>query len=104
MKLLRYIVRTLEIFMWGQDYFLRPDEEDYDPFLDGEEDFFMDDLEDGLEIQPQKEPEGSPSWRVQVEYSNHTVQDISSYEDYLPERPEELYFSLLEYFDPEEEF
>lgn len=103
-KLLRYIVRTLEIFMWGQDYSLRPDEEDYDPFLDGEEDFFMDDLEDGLEIQPQKEPEGSPSWRVQVEYSNHTVQDISSYEDYLPERPEELYFSLLEYFDPEEEF
>lgn len=45
-KLLWYIVHTLEIFMWEQDYCLNPDEEDYDPFLDGEEDFFMDDLED----------------------------------------------------------
>ena len=53
-KLLRYIVHTLEIFMWEQDYSLRPDEGDYDPFLDGEEDFFMEDLEDGLEVQPPK--------------------------------------------------
>jgi hypothetical protein len=89
--------------MWEQDYCLNPDEEDYDPFLDGEEDFFMEDLEDGLEVQPPKEPEGSPSWRVQVEYSNHTVQDDSSYEDYLPERPEDLYLSLLEYFELKEE-
>lgn len=102
-KLLRYIVHTLEIFMWEQDYCLRSDNEDYDPFLDGEEDFFMDDLEDELEVQLPKEPEGRPSWQVQVEYSNHTVQDTSSYEDYLSERPEELYFSLLEYFEPEDE-
>ena len=86
-KLLRYIVHTLEIFMWEQDYSLRPDERDYDPFFDGEEDFFMEDLEDRLEIQPQKEPEGSLSWRVQVEYTNHTEQDICSYENYLPDRP-----------------
>ncbi len=46
---------------------------------------------DGLEIQPQQEPEGSPSWRVQVEYTNHTEQDICSYEDCLPDRPEEMY-------------
>ena len=46
-KLLRYIVHTLEIFMWEQD--------------------------------------------------------ICSYEDYLPDRPEELYLSLLEYFEPEDE-
>ena len=52
-KLLRYIVHTLEIFMWEQDYSLRPDEGDYDPFLD-EEDFFMEDLGDGLEVQPQR--------------------------------------------------
>lgn len=38
-KLLRYIVHTLEIFMWEQDYSLRPDEGDYDPFFDGKEDF-----------------------------------------------------------------
>ena len=102
-KLLRYIVHTLEIFMWEQDYCLNHDEEDYDPFLDGEEDFLMEDLEDRLEIQPPKEPEGSPSWWVQVEYANHTEQDICSYNDYLPDRPEELYLSLVEYFEPEEE-
>lgn len=44
-----------------------------------------------MEIQPQQEPEGSPSWRVQVEYTNHTEQDICSYEDCLPDRPEEMY-------------
>lgn len=98
-KLLRYIVHTLEIFMWEQDYSLRSDHEDYDLFLDGEEDFFMDDLEGILENQPPKEPEGSPSWCVQVEYTNHTKQDISGYNDYLPEHPEELYFSLSGYFD-----
>ena len=35
--------------------------------------------------------------------ANHTVQDDSSYEDYLPERPEDLYLSLLEYFELKEE-
>ena len=34
---------------------------------------------------------------------NHTEQDICSYEDYLPYRPEELYLSLLEYFESEDE-
>ena len=33
---------------------------------------------------------------VQVEYTNHTEQDVCSYEDYLPDRPEELYLSLLD--------
>ncbi len=47
--------------------------------------------------------EGSLSWRVQVEYTNHTEQDVCSYEDYLPDRPEELYLSLLEYFESEDE-
>ena len=88
---------------WERDYSLRPDEGDYDLFLDGEEDFFMEDLEDGLEVQPPTEPEGSLSWRIRVEYTNHTEQDICSYKDYLSDRPEELYLSLLEYFEPEDE-
>lgn len=49
------------------------------------------------------EPEGRPFWQVRVEYSNHAVQDIFCYGDYLPERPEELYFSLMEYFELDEE-
>ena len=101
-KLLRYIVHTLEVFMWEQDYSLTGDE---DGFLDDfftEDEFDEDDPEEMREVQP-KETEGRPSWRVQVEYTNHTEQDIISYDDYLPERPEELYFLLLEYFESEED-
>ena len=62
----------------------------------------MDDLEKKEEVLP-TEPEGRPFWQVQVEYSNHTVRNISSYEDYPPEHPEELYFSLLDFFESEDE-
>ncbi|MCX4300577.1 MAG: hypothetical protein OSJ73_26890 [Lachnospiraceae bacterium] len=34
---------------------------------------------------------------------HHTEQDMCSYNDDLSDRPEELYLSLLEYFEPEEE-
>ena len=54
-------------------------------------------------VQQTKEPDRNPSWRGQGEYTNHTEQDICSYEDHMPDRPEELYFSLLEYFEPEDE-
>lgn len=101
-KLLRYIVHTLEIFMWEQDYCLNPDEDDFFTDILSDEDFYVNDLEEKEEVLP-TEPEGRPFWQVRVEYSNHTVQDIYSYDAYLPERPEELYFSLLEYFEPEEE-
>lgn len=101
-KLLRYIVHTLEIFMWDQDYCLLPDVDDYAMDVFPDEDFDMDDLEE-KEDAPVQEPEGSPVWCAKVEYSNHTVQDISSYNAYLPERPEELYFSLMEYFEEEHE-
>ena len=100
-KLLRYIVHTLEVFIWEQDYQLFPDEEEDDLPLYLEDEFYMEDLEDSGEILPPKKPEGRPTWRVQVEYSNHTEQDTSGYTDYLPERPEELYFRLLEYFEIE---
>ena len=38
---------------------------------------------------------------MQIEYSDLTTQDIISYQDYLTDRPEELYLALLEYFVPE---
>jgi len=101
-KLLRYIVHTLEVFMWGRDYSLTTDKDIFsDDFFAGEtfDEFGLDERE---EVQ-EKEPEVDPSWRVRVEYANHMAQDMSSYDDYLPERPEELYFCLLEYFEVEEE-
>ena len=101
-KLLRYIVHTLEIFMWEQDYCLNPDEDDFFTDIFPEEGIYIDDLEEKDEALP-AEPEGRPSWQVHIEYSNHAVQDICSYEDYLPDRPEELYLSFMEYFEPDED-
>lgn len=101
-KLLRYIVHTLEVFMWGEDYSLMTNEGTFSDDLIAGEVFDVDDSGQDEGVQ-EKELDGRPSWRVQVEYTNHTTQDVSSYDDYLPERPEELYFCLLEYFEPEEE-
>ena len=89
--------------MWEQDYCLNPDEDDFFTDILPDEDIYVDDLEEKEEALL-TEPENRPFWQARVEYSNHTVQDISCYDDYLPERPEELYFSLLEYFEPEDEF
>lgn len=101
-KLLQYIVHTLEIFMWEQDYVLVSDTDDFLIDLLPEYRFDMEDLGENAE-DTINEPEGSPTWRAQVEYSNHTEQDASGYTDYLPERPEELYFSLFEHFEADEE-
>lgn len=101
-KLLRYIIHTLEIFMWEQDYCLNPDEDEFFTDILPEEGIYIDDLEEKEEALP-AEPEGRPSWQVHIEYSNHTVQDICSYEDCLPDRPEELYLSFMEYFEPDED-
>lgn len=60
--------------------------------------FSMDESEEKGEAQ-ERVPEGRPSWRVQVEYSNHITQDTVSYDDYLPDQAEELYSLLTEYFN-----
>jgi len=49
-KLLRYIVHTLEIFMWERDYCLLPDVDDYALDILPDEDFYMDDLEEKEDI------------------------------------------------------
>ena len=98
--LLRWVVHSLEIFMWPGDYGLMhprgsvPSGFELLPD-DWDEEETDEDDEDTLES------EGEVSWRVNVEYSNHTSQEIVSYQDYLADRPEELYLALLEYFVPE---
>ena len=97
--LLRWAVHSLEIFMWPEDYGLIHPRgsvpSDFELFPDAW------DEEDSLDDEDTPEPEGEASWRVDIEYSNHTSQEIVSYQDYLLERPEELYLALLEYFVPE---
>lgn len=85
-KLLRWAIYTLKIFMWEEDYDLSPDE-----------DLFED---DDLEAE-EPEPETKIYWRVLLEYANKTSQEIVSYQDNLYDKPDELYFALREYFDPE---
>lgn len=98
--LLRWIVHSLEIFMWPEDYDLDPDS------LEGcfwdvrDEDLYEGFLE---EEAPPVEPKGEASWLVQIEYADGTDQEIVSYQSYLSDRPEELYLALLEYFEPEED-
>ena len=85
-KLLRWTIHTLEIFMWEEDYDLSPDEDLIE--------------DDDLEAE-EPEPETKIYWRVLLEYANKTSQEIVSYQDNLYDKPDELYFALREYFDPE---
>ena len=111
-KLLRWIVHTLEIFMWPQDYGYVS--ADGDPFMelnlvmgenvsddDIDDEDFMEDA--GLFWEQDKEEaEREPDWCVRVKYSNGIEQEIPCYDGELTDKPEELYFCLLEYFESEE--
>ena len=96
---LRWIVHTLEVFMWPEDY-------DIDPealngcFWDVRDENADEDL---LEAEDSAvEPRGEASWQIRIEYADGITQEIVSYQSCLADRPEELYLALLEYFEPEE--
>ena len=107
--LLRWAVCSLEIFMWAEDYNLAPSRNSIPPYFDLLPEYWPDEAE--MDDEDDEEPDdGLPSedvpvgdicWRVQIEYADHTTQEIVSYQDYLSDRPEELYLALLEYFVPE---
>ena len=46
---------------------------------------------------------GEVSWNIRIEYSNGAEQEMFCYDGQLMDKPEELYFRLLEYFEPEED-
>ena len=71
-KLLKWTVHTLEIFCWEQDFC-----EPFDIELD--------------------EPE-PVTWRIHAEYSNGEIQDTESTNG-IPDRLDELFFSLSEFFE-----
>jgi len=103
-KLLNWIVHSLEIFMWPEDYQLKPNPcySPYEPDLDllpecrdfDMEEWDDDDKEDEDDA-PLQEPEGEPYWRVHIEYCEEENQDIACYLDYLPDRAEELYLEPI---------
>ena len=104
--LLRWIVHSLEIFMWAEDYDLDPSLSSIPLYFDLLPEYWPEDAdeeetdEDMLE-DDEAEPEGEISWRVQIEYADETKQEITAYEGYLIDKPAELYLALLEYFEPE---
>lgn len=95
--LLRWAVHSLEIFMWPEDYDLDPD---------SLSECFWDDQHEETDDDPPHEDTALEdakrefSWQVRIEYTDHTTQEITSYESCLSDRPEELYLALLEYFEP----
>ena len=100
--LLRWAVHSLEIFMWPEDYDLAPSRNSIPPYFDLLPEYWPDkDEETGEDLPDEDVPERDVCWRVQIEYANHTTQEIVSHQDYLIDRPEELYLALLEYFELE---
>jgi hypothetical protein len=101
-KFLKWIVHSLEIFEWEQDYgqnnnsfnVLGDDQiysDEFDCFEEG-----MTGIEKEID---NVEPEAI-TWHVEVNYSNGTIQKISGIHVYLPEKVEELYWGFREFFAP----
>jgi len=107
--LLRWAVHSLEIFMWAEDYDLNPYRNSTPPYFDllpeywPDDDWMGEDEESVDDILNEDVRDEEICWRVQIEYADHTAQEIVSYQDYLTDRPEELYLALLDYFEPETE-
>ncbi len=108
-KLLRWVIHTLEVFMWEEDYDLSPDDPypgvpyPSGPYLDLLPEYWPEDWDEGDEDDNTSEdvppaPEAEVRWRVQIEYADETTQEIVSYQDYLFDKPDELFFALSENF------
>ena len=93
--------------MWEEDYQLGPDNPFADiPDLDLLPEYWPDGEDDDwpgddAPEQEESEPEAEIYWRVNIEYADGAEQEIVSYQDYLFDKPDELFFALREYFQPE---
>lgn len=109
-KLLKWMVHSLEIFMWEQDYCGTSYSDDVgidclEDDDDGEDisvDFDLAHFENSISL-PVEPTDEIPTWSVHAEYSNHTVQDTTCYDGNVSDRVDELYWKLLDYFEPAED-
>lgn len=107
-KLLKWMVHSLEIFMWEQDYCggTHSDEMVLDCLDDESKDEpeyfdlarFVNSI--SLPVEPNDE---IPTWKVHAEYSNHSVQDITCYGGDVADKVYELYWELLGYFESDDD-
>jgi len=99
-KFLKWIVHSLEISEWEQDYYQNNDSFN---FLEKDQ-IYCDDLDDfeecfkGNEEEVQDEASEIITWHVEVDYSNGTIQKTSGTHVHLPDKVEELYWGFQEYF------
>ncbi len=106
-KLLRWVVSSLEVFAWPQEFGLT-DNADFN--LDSDmlpifPDETNNDAHDWEDENPSgyDEPEGKLIWRIQIKYSNRMEQDTSYYDyEYIEFQPKELYLKLLTFFEHDE--
>ena len=107
-KLLKWMLHSLEIFCWDQDYCGSTSdavaEVDY---LDDPDDE-LDSMKSGGQDTPKLEEKSEPTWSVLLKYADGNEQRIESYETGLPDRAEQLYYEMNSYFayddDDDDEF
>lgn len=95
-KLLKALITYYEIFCWNEDYsFNKYDDTDYEleiaaPF--------------NLESFNCEKPivDNNPTWSVVIKYGDDTEESIMGLQEYLPDKVEELYWNLFQYFYEEE--
>lgn len=101
-KFLKWIVHSLEIFEWEQDYGqnnnsfnVLSDDQIYSDEFDCFEECIT-----GIEKEVYYEETDTITWHVEVDYSNGTIQKTSGTHVYLPEKVEALYWGFQESFAP----
>lgn len=95
-KLLKWMLHSLEIFCWDEDYCCNKVHEDFD--IDEIPGFEF------LGAQADEDEETSePTWSVRLKYANGHEQQIKSHEFGLPDRVELLYAELNQYFASDED-
>lgn len=92
-RLLKWMVHSLEVFCWSEDYGL-PDSDEVDAeWADGE---------DGDEADDVEETDLSLCWQLDISYRNGESQQVSS-TDPAPDRVLELVQELLSHLHSEDE-
>lgn len=101
-KLFKWMLHSLEIFCWDEDYC--GSDSEAEPEAGGLD--FLDELfcrEPGSQKISESKQDNESSWRVLLKYSDGHEQRIESFELGLPERVEQLYFELNQYFADQDE-
>ena len=96
-KLLKWMLHSLEIFCWDEDYCREQADLDLDFDLADLPGFeFLKEIDAAVEI-------GDPAWSIRLNYADGHEQYMECFELGLPNRVEELYNRLSGYFTSEED-